>query len=97
MNTFYNIFATSKKRILEMLIIGQMSLSIEKSYIPKILMTVKEIGGKKITLLERAVQRLFASGVYKKDGVNTRNLVRCAISDSMEEFFDLRYDQRFAV
>lgn len=97
MSTLQNVFTASKKRILEMLVIGQMSLSINKRYIPKILMTVKDFGGKKITLLERTVQRLFANGAYKKDGINTRNLVQHAITDSMKEFFDLRYDQRFAV
>ena len=76
-----------------MLIIGQMSLSINKRYIPKILMTVKDFGGKKITLLERTVQRLFASGVYKKDGVNTRELVKAAISKTMGEFFTFRSEQ----
>ena len=97
MSTLQNVFTASKKRILEMLIIGQMSLSINKRYIPKILMTVKDFGGKKITLLERTVQKLFASGAYKKNGVNTRDLVQYAITDSMKEFFDLRYDQRFAM
>lgn len=93
MSTLQNVFTASKKRILEMLIIGQMSLSINKRYIPKILMTVKDFGGKKITLLERTVQRLFASGVYKKDGVNTRELVKAAISKTMGEFFTFRSEQ----
>ncbi len=97
MSALHNVFSTSKKRILEMLIIGQMSLTINKCYIPKILMTVKEFGGKKITLLERTVQRLFAGGVYKKNGVNTRELVKTAICDSFSEFFDFKYEKEVRV
>ena len=97
MGTLQNVFTSSKKRILEMLVIGQMSLTVNKCYIPKILMTVKDFGGKKITLLERTVQRLFASGVYKKNGVNTRELVKAAISKTMSEFFDFRCEKDLKV
>ncbi len=94
MNAAQKVFTTSRKRILEMLIIGQMSLTVVKSYIPKILMTEKKIEGKTVTFLQRAVECLQKSGVYKKNGVNTKENVKNAITDSMEEFFDYQYSRQ---